>query len=143
MDETMTDKLMYIPNDDTQNFPLCGFQLVFETLWTNHSTFNDSPQSYLTNCIRKCNYKTLETSIKNIPMSPSSLQLMPSSFHFMFNLHDPTSVKRQSLLRWSLIARWWWYAFIAIQFDLIKNQSFNYNGNFLGNKNKHIFIYLN
>ena len=27
----MADKLMYIPNDDTQNYPLCRLPLVVET----------------------------------------------------------------------------------------------------------------
>ena len=38
----MTDKLMYIPNDYTQNYPFCKLQLVVETFkhsikWTNQS----------------------------------------------------------------------------------------------------------
>ena len=28
----MADELMYIPNDDKQNYPFCRLQLVFETL---------------------------------------------------------------------------------------------------------------
>ena len=28
MDETLADKMMYIPNDHTQNYPLCKLQLV-------------------------------------------------------------------------------------------------------------------
>ena len=35
-DKTMTDKLMYIPNDDTQNYPFCRLKLVVETF--EHST---------------------------------------------------------------------------------------------------------
>ena len=30
-DKTMVDKLMYIPNDDKQNYPFCGFHLMVET----------------------------------------------------------------------------------------------------------------
>ena len=30
-EKTITDKLMYIPNDDTQNYPFCKLQLVVET----------------------------------------------------------------------------------------------------------------
>ena len=47
MDKTMEDKLIDIPNDDTQNF--CSLQLVVETF--GHLTkltnlkFNKSPQS--------------------------------------------------------------------------------------------------
>ena len=32
MDKTMADKLMYIPNDGLQNYPLSRLQLVDETL---------------------------------------------------------------------------------------------------------------
>ena len=30
-DKTMADKIMYIPNGDTQNYHLCRLQLVVET----------------------------------------------------------------------------------------------------------------
>ena len=30
-DKTMADKVMYIPNDDTQNYPFCRSQLVVES----------------------------------------------------------------------------------------------------------------
>ncbi len=30
-DKTMAHKLMYIPSDDTQNYPFCRLKLVFET----------------------------------------------------------------------------------------------------------------
>ena len=30
-DETIANKLMYIPNDETQNYPLCRLQLVVDT----------------------------------------------------------------------------------------------------------------
>ena len=30
-DKTMADKLMYIPNDDIQNYPSCRLQFVVET----------------------------------------------------------------------------------------------------------------
>ena len=36
-DKTIADKLMYIPNGDTQNYPFCRLQL------TNQSKFNKSP----------------------------------------------------------------------------------------------------
>ena len=44
----MANKFMYIPNDDSQNYPL---QLVVETFghwtkWTNQSKFNKSPQGF-------------------------------------------------------------------------------------------------
>ena len=31
-DRTMADKLMYIPNDDTHNYPFCKLQLVVKIL---------------------------------------------------------------------------------------------------------------
>ena len=33
-DMTMADKLIYIPNDDTQNYPFYRLQLVFEKFGT-------------------------------------------------------------------------------------------------------------
>ena len=49
-DKTMADKIMYIPNGDTQNYHLCRLQLVVElfgysTSRTNQSKFIKSPQS--------------------------------------------------------------------------------------------------
>ena len=35
-DKTIADKFMYIPNDDTQNYPFCRLQIVVETF--EHST---------------------------------------------------------------------------------------------------------
>ena len=35
-DKPMADKLVYIPNDDTQNFPFCRLKLVVEMF--EHST---------------------------------------------------------------------------------------------------------
>ena len=67
----MTDKLMYIPNDDTHNDLFCRFQLVVETFghsswWTNLSKFKYQR-------IRKRYYKTFGTSVINITLSPPSL----------------------------------------------------------------------
>ena len=36
MDKTMVDKLMYIPNDNKQNYPFYRLQLVVETVKTLH-----------------------------------------------------------------------------------------------------------
>ena len=33
----MNNKLMYIPNDDTQNYPICKLQLVMKRLDTPHN----------------------------------------------------------------------------------------------------------
>ena len=40
----MADKLIYIPKDDTQNYPFCKLQLVVETFghstkWANQTKF--------------------------------------------------------------------------------------------------------
>ena len=35
MDKAMADKLLYIPNDDKQNYPFCRLQLVVETFGHN------------------------------------------------------------------------------------------------------------
>ena len=45
----MDDDLMYIPNDDKQNYSLCRLKLVFKTfehstLWTNQSKFTEVPR---------------------------------------------------------------------------------------------------
>ena len=47
----MPDSLIFITNDDTQNNPWGGFQLVVEmfghsTKWTNQLKSNKSPQSF-------------------------------------------------------------------------------------------------
>ena len=65
---------MYIPNEDTQNYPFFRLRLVVEmfgqsTLWTDQSKFNKSPQRQR---IRKHYFKTFRTSVINSPMSPSS-----------------------------------------------------------------------
>ena len=69
----MTDKLMYIPIDDTQNNSTCKSQLVVETF--GHSTQpirNQSKSPYvMTQRIRKRYHKTLGTIAINNPM-PSS-----------------------------------------------------------------------
>ena len=44
----MVDKLIYIPNDDTQNYPFCRLKLLVETfkhssLRTNQSKFTKIP----------------------------------------------------------------------------------------------------
>ena len=41
-DRTIAVKFMYIPNDDTQNYPFCKLQLVVETFWPNKPT-NQNP----------------------------------------------------------------------------------------------------
>ena len=38
----MADKSMYIPNDDTANYPFCRLQLVVETTQPNEQTNQNS-----------------------------------------------------------------------------------------------------
>ena len=51
----MADKLMYIPNDDSQNYPFYRLQLVF-------ATKQDSMKVPKSRQISKRHYKTLETT---------------------------------------------------------------------------------
>ena len=69
----MVNKLMYISNDDTQNY-FCILKLVVETLNTK---LNKSTKSKFTNVlkvvdqrIRKRYYKTLWTCVIDSPFSP-------------------------------------------------------------------------
>ena len=67
---------MFIPNDYTQNYPLCRLQFVVETFgyttaWTNQSKFNEVPK--FLKLISKRYYKTLVTIVINSPISPPSL----------------------------------------------------------------------
>ena len=64
----MADKLMYISNDDKQNYPLSRLKLVVKHLNTqlNEPTNQNSLKSpkLLSQRIRKHYYKTLRTSVK-------------------------------------------------------------------------------
>ena len=61
----MADKLMYIPNDDTQNYHFCRLQLVVETFITqlNFPSNQNSEKAsiVLSQPIGKRYYKTLGT----------------------------------------------------------------------------------
>ena len=61
--KTIANKLMYMYNNDTQNYTFCRLQLVVETFrnstqWTKQSKFNRSPQS--------CWGNELENDIKSV-----------------------------------------------------------------------------
>ena len=60
----MVDKLMYILNVDTQNYPFCNLQSLIQMFRTKQSISIKVVKP--TN--RKRNYKTLWTSVKNSPM---------------------------------------------------------------------------
>ena len=56
----MDDKFINIPNDNKQDYPFCRLKLLLEMLDTT--------------CFEEIFFKTLGTSVINIPMSPLSLQ---------------------------------------------------------------------
>ena len=68
----MADKLTYIPNDATQNYPFCRLELVVETFEkpTNQNSLK-SPK-FLGQQIRKRYYKTFGTSVIINPLLPLS-----------------------------------------------------------------------
>ena len=69
----MADKLMYIPNEDTQNYPVCILQLVVETLGTQLNELINKNSIIVFKFIKATNkeilLKTLGTSVINSPMS--------------------------------------------------------------------------
>ena len=67
----MADKLIYIPNDDTQYFPLCRYKKRLDTQ-TNKNSINVPKVVKPTN--KNCYYKSMETSVINSPMSLHSLR---------------------------------------------------------------------
>ena len=66
----MADKLMYISNDNNQNYPFCILQLVVEMLGHIKILYKKTEviDELLMNWwIRKCHYKTLGTSLISFP----------------------------------------------------------------------------
>ena len=59
----MADKLMFIPNDDTQNYLFCRFKLVVETF--EHSIFliNQSKFTKVSKVVKPTNKKTLLSNL--------------------------------------------------------------------------------
>ena len=74
-DKTMANKLMYILNDDAQNYLFCRLLLVVEKLGQLYKPTNQIQSKVLkvVKRIRKLYYKTLGTSTINSQMSPPSL----------------------------------------------------------------------
>ena len=68
----MADKFIYIPNDDTQNYPFCTLKLVVETFMSQ--PIKKFPK-LLSQQIRNRYYKTSGISLINIPLSPIILCL--------------------------------------------------------------------
>ena len=70
-DKTIADKLMYIPNDDIQNYPFFRILLVAQlNIPTNQ---NSNSQIVFKQRIKQRYYKTLGTSAINSPISPPGL----------------------------------------------------------------------
>ena len=55
----MANKLMYVPNDDTQNYPFC--RLLVETLDTQQNEPTNQNSSKFTKVVKPTNKKTLQT----------------------------------------------------------------------------------
>ena len=55
----MTDKLMNIPNDDTQSYPFCRLQLVDETFDTQINEPTNKISIKVTKVVKPTNKKTL------------------------------------------------------------------------------------
>ena len=67
----MSYKLMYAPNDDTQNSPVDYISSWNVWTFNIYELTNQKSPKLLTQRIRKLYYKTLGTSVLNSPMSPS------------------------------------------------------------------------
>ena len=71
----MTDKLMHISNNDTQNYPFCRLQLMIVTLWHSTKIQEKTLKLLLTAVIIKlwvpCYNKTLVTWLAAILTRPS------------------------------------------------------------------------
>ena len=70
----MADKLMYTPNDDTQNYPYCSLQLVVKTF--GYRTYEPTNQNSI--IVPKVvkptnNLKTLGTRVINSPPTHSCI----------------------------------------------------------------------
>ena len=71
----MADKLIYKPNDDTQNYPFCRLQILVKTF--GHLTKETENQNSIkVPRIRKHYYKTLGSSVKDSPMAPAALNII-------------------------------------------------------------------
>ena len=73
MDKTMDNILMYILNDDTQNYPFCRLQIMLETLRPSTYYNTITVPKILGQRIRNHYHKTLGTSVIYSTMSPPSL----------------------------------------------------------------------
>ena len=72
----MANKLMHIPNDDTQNYAFCRLQLVVETLDMDTLLIEPTNQTKIKvpKVVKPTFKKTLGTSVINSQISPPSLE---------------------------------------------------------------------
>ena len=77
------DKLMYIPNDDTQNCACCRLQLLVKSLDTQlNKPTNQNPIKI--------------SKVVNSPMSPLSMEVTHPNVHIPTHLHTHTYAHTQS-----------------------------------------------
>ena len=69
----MAVKLMYIPNNDTKNYPFCRLKSVVDMFEYSSYRTNQSKFIIVPKVIKAINKKTLGTSVINSPLSPLSL----------------------------------------------------------------------
>ena len=89
----MADKLMYIPNDFTQNYPFFRLQMEVKKGFDTHL---NEPINQLRQRIRKRYHKILGTSVINSPMSPSCLHIIIQQKYIC--LHLATTVFQDWIL---------------------------------------------
>ena len=70
----MADKLVYIPNNDSQNYSFCNLQLVVETLDTQFKETTNQNFIKVPKVVKQRYYNSIRTSVINSPMSPPSLR---------------------------------------------------------------------
>ena len=68
----MADKLMYIPNDDTQNYPYIDYNQLLKKLDTQPNEKTNKSSIRVSKAVKPTNKKTLGTSVIISPKSPPS-----------------------------------------------------------------------
>ena len=70
----MANKLIYIPNDNTQNYPLCSDNQWLKRLDSQLHELTNKNSIEVPKVVKPTNKKTLGTSVINSLMSPPCLQ---------------------------------------------------------------------
>ena len=106
-DKTIADRLMYIPDDDTQNYTFSRFRLVvekFEHFMNQQIKIRWKSPKLLSQPIRKHYYKTLGTRYQiNSPLSPLSL-LICLSFCLSLSIHRKDNFVDHNTMQWESIS---------------------------------------